>query len=74
MRRRPSRSVRWRSASSEQLLLDAGTHEFVGYRSVAAKDYTFKAPDGPLHIKRGEVQFTITRVAARFVDKAGKTS
>lgn len=57
----------------EQLLLDAGTHEFVGYRSVAAKDHTFTSPTGPIRIKRGEVQFTITRVAATFVDKAGQT-
>lgn len=79
----------------EQLLLDAGTHEFVGYRSVAAKDHTFTlgddgipgggtarvtgdtpapaSPTGPIRIKRGEVQFTITRVAAKFVDKAGQT-
>ncbi|MGW5666634.1 CU044_5270 family protein [Micromonospora sp. NPDC003776] len=60
----------WRS---EQLLLDAGTHEFVGYRSVAAKDHTFTSPTGPIRTKRGEVQFTITRVAAKFVDKAGQT-
>jgi hypothetical protein len=59
----------------EQLLLDPDTHEFVGYRSVAVQDYTFTgSPDGPITIKQGEVQYTITRVAAKVVDAAGQTS
>jgi hypothetical protein len=58
----------------EQLLLDPITHEFVGYRSVAVKDFTY-FPDSPapLPVKKGEVQYTTTRLAAKVVDAAGQT-
>jgi hypothetical protein len=57
----------------EQLLLDPRTHEFVGYRSVASRNIDLPVPSGPLHVRKGEVQFTITRLAATIVDRAGQT-
>jgi hypothetical protein len=56
----------------EQLLVDADTHEFVGIRSKAVRDFTVDSPAGPVTTKKGEVQFTITRVAARVVDRPGQ--
>ncbi|MEU8260536.1 CU044_5270 family protein [Micromonospora sp. NPDC048999] len=59
----------------EQLLLDPDTHEFVGYRSVAVKDFTFTTgPNGRITEKKGRVQYTITRLAAKIVDAAGQTN
>jgi hypothetical protein len=58
----------------EQLLLDPDTHDFVGYRSVAVKDFTIQSPTGPVTTKKGEAQFEIIRLAAKIVDAAGKTS
>lgn len=71
----------------EQLLLDPDTHNFVGHHSVAEKDFTIEGrpadPDGDqrdkaapasVTVKKGEVQFTITRLAAKIVDAAGETS
>jgi hypothetical protein len=59
----------------EQLLLDPNTHEFVGYRSVASKDQIlFPAGPSPIRVKKGEVQFTTTRLAAKIVDAAGQTN
>lgn len=59
----------------EQLLLDPATHEFVGYRSVAIKDFTYTGgPDGPVTEKKGQVQFATTRLAAKIVDVAGQTN
>ncbi len=59
----------------EQLLLDPDTHEFVGYRSVAVKDFTMTTgPNGPITEKKGRVQYTVTRLAAKIVDAAGQTS
>jgi hypothetical protein len=56
----------------EQLLVDAATYEFVGIRSKAVRDFTVDSPDGPVTTPKGEVQFTITRVAARVVDRPGQ--
>lgn len=58
----------------DQLLLDPDTHDFVGYRSVAVKDYTFTSPNGPITIEKGEAQFETIRLAAKIVDAAGQTS
>ncbi|MFK3983550.1 CU044_5270 family protein [Micromonospora sp. NPDC050397] len=57
-----------------QLMLDPDTHEFVGYRSVAVKDHTYETgPNGPVTEKKGQVQFTITRLTGKVVDTAGQT-
>jgi hypothetical protein len=59
----------------EQLLLDPDTHEFVGYRSVAVKDFTYTTgPNGAVTEKKGDAQFSTTRLAAKIVDAAGHTS
>jgi hypothetical protein len=59
----------------EQLLLDPNSHEFVGYRSLAVKNFTYTTgPNGPVTEKKGEVQFKTTRLAAKIVDAAGQTS
>jgi hypothetical protein len=57
----------------EQLLVDASTYEFVGYRSVAVKDHTTTSgPNGPITDKAGDAQYSITRVDAKIVDAAGQ--
>ncbi|RKR88908.1 hypothetical protein BDK92_3241 [Micromonospora pisi] len=70
----------WRQ---EDLLLDPGSHEFIGYRSVAAKDIDLNTdettPAGPvhgepIHVKKGDVQVMLTRLAGRIVNAAGQTS
>ncbi|MBE1492558.1 CU044_5270 family protein [Plantactinospora soyae] len=70
----------WRQ---EDLLLDPGSHEFIGYRSVAAKDIDLNTdettPAGsvqgePVHVKKGDIQVILTRLAGRIVNAAGQTS
>lgn len=70
----------WRQ---EDLLLDPGSHEFIGYRSVAAKDIDLNTdettPAGsvhgePIHVKKGDIQVMLTRPAGRIVNAAGQTS
>jgi hypothetical protein len=59
---------------SVQILLDATTHDYVGERSVAAVTHTFDMGGGRrLTVPKGEVQYTITRLAAAIVDAAGQT-
>jgi hypothetical protein len=58
----------------EQLLVDPDTHEFVGYQSVAIKDFTYTTgPNGPVTEKKGQAQFSTTRLDAKIVDAAGQT-
>jgi hypothetical protein len=59
--------------TADELLLDPDTYDFVGYRSVAATDHTMFTGPGALHIKKGEVQFITTRLAAVIVDRPGQT-
>lgn len=59
----------------EQLLLDPETHEFVGYRSVAVKNHTFDTGGGTsIAVRKGDVQYITTRLAAKIVDAPGQTS
>ncbi|MFD0557172.1 hypothetical protein FB566_2428 [Stackebrandtia endophytica] len=59
----------------EQVLLDPETYAYVGYRSEAAKDHTIEGgPNGPIEVKKGEVQSTATRLASAIVDEAGDTA
>ncbi len=58
----------------DQLLVDPDTYEFVGYRSVAVADHTYTGgPNGPVKVRKGEAQYTSTRLAAKIVDAAGQT-
>jgi hypothetical protein len=58
----------------EQLLVAPDTYEFVGYQSVAIKDHTYEGtPNGPVTEKKGQAQFSTTRLDARIVDAAGQT-
>ncbi|WP_326556398.1 CU044_5270 family protein [Micromonospora sp. NBC_01796] len=70
----------WRQ---EDLLLDPGSHEFIGYRSVAAKDFDLNTdevtPEGPIHnepvqVKKGDLLVMLTRLAGRIVDAPGQIS
>lgn len=57
-----------------QLLLDPDTHAYVGFRSVAVKDFTYTdTPNGPVTEKAGTVQVATTRLAATVVDAPGET-
>jgi hypothetical protein len=57
-----------------QLLLDPDTHAYVGFRSVAVKDFTYTGtPNGPVTEKAGTVQVAMTRLAATVVDGPGQT-
>jgi hypothetical protein len=57
-----------------QLLLDPDTHAYVGFRSVAVKDYTYPdTPNGPVTERAGTVQHATTRLAATVVDAPGQT-
>jgi hypothetical protein len=55
----------------EQLLVDPDTYEYIGYRSVATKDYTYPASD--VTERAGSVQFALTRLATSIVDAPGQT-
>jgi hypothetical protein len=69
---------------STKLLVDPKTHDFVGLQAVAVKDHTYEQPmepneEAPMEPKvtteqKGQVQVTVTRLAAKVVDAAGKTS
>jgi hypothetical protein len=57
-----------------QLLLDPDTHAYVGFRSVAVKDFTYPdTPNGPVTERAGTVQYATTRLAATVVNAPGQT-
>jgi hypothetical protein len=58
-----------------QILVDPGTYESAGYRSVAAHGHTIDVGGHRMiTITKGEVLDGTTRLAAAIVDKAGQTS
>jgi hypothetical protein len=58
---------------SVRFYVDPDTHAFVGSETTAIADYTFDTPTGPLTEKAGSALWSIERLAAGIVDKAGDT-